>query len=188
MVVMPSAPTSTNAPNGYSPFVAPCARRDKTNPADAKDVIFMKSRRFTLTTFMSHLLGRAMDRTSDAHVCPASAEIAAHGLVDLRVGRLLRLLQKRRGAHDLARLAISALRDVLREPCLLKRMRSVGRKALDCGDLFPGDGLQRRAAGANRLAVREHRARAAEAAAAPEFGAGHPDLVPQNPQERRVGR
>src|SRR5437899_12805686 len=126
MVTRPFVPTSTNAPNRNSSFSAPRALNSSTSPAEAAVVIFTNSRRFTLTTFMSHLLRGAMNRPPDAHVCAAATEIAAHGLVDLGIGRFFVLRQQARGAHDLARLAISALRHVLGEPGLLQRMSAVG--------------------------------------------------------------
>src|SRR5712692_5267953 len=129
------------------------------SPADAAEVIFTKSRRFTFTTRMSHLLRGAMDRTPDPHVGAAAAEIAAHGLVDLRVGRLLCFQQEAGGRHDLSRLTVAALRDVLGHPRFLQRMRAVGRKTLNCCDPFPYNIFERGAAGTDRLSVREHGAR-----------------------------
>src|ERR1051325_7128420 len=110
-----------------------------------------------------------MNGPPDALVRSASTEIAAHGVVDLFVGRLLVLHEQRRGGHDLPGLAVAALRDVLRLPGALQRMRAVWREPFDGEDLLPRHVLERRAAGADRLSVRQHGARAAEAAAAAEF-------------------
>ena len=67
--------------------------------------------------------GRALDRAVDALIGAAAADVAGHGGVDLRVGRLRRLGEERRRRHDLARLAVAALRHLLGDPRLLQRMR-----------------------------------------------------------------
>src|SRR5579872_508657 len=79
--------------------------------------------------------GRGVDRGADARVGAAAADVR-HGVVDVGVGRLRVLLEQRRGRHDLARLAVAALRHVVREPRLLHRMAlAVARQALDGHDL-----------------------------------------------------
>src|SRR5262245_34562081 len=69
--------------------------------------------------FMSALLvaGGEMHGRADPLIRPAAADIG-HRLVDLRVGRFRILLEQRRGGHDLARLAVAALRHVERRPGL----------------------------------------------------------------------
>src|SRR5215467_11013690 len=75
--------------------------RARMRPAPAAEVTFTKSRRLTLITFMSHLLRRAMDRSSDALVRSAATEIAVHGLVDVGVGGLLLFHEQPGRGHDL---------------------------------------------------------------------------------------
>src|SRR5262249_19380056 len=185
---MPSVPTSTNAPNADGALSAARTRTASSSPAEATEVILTKSRRFTFTTSMSHLLRGAMNRGADAHVGAAPAEIAVHGLIDLRVAGMLRLSQKRGGVHDLPGLAVAALGDFFGDPGFLQRMRSICGKPFDCGDLLLPDVLQRRGAGANRLAIREDGTRSAEARSTAEFRARHPELVAQDPQQRCVLR
>src|SRR5205814_9474474 len=60
--------------------------------------------------------GRAMDRTADALIGAASADVARHGGVDSRV-RGFRFLREQRGArHELSRLAVTTLRHLLGNP------------------------------------------------------------------------
>ncbi len=106
--------------------------------------------------------------------------------ISASVGLGVGLQQGRRG-HDLARLAVAALGHVLGRPGLLHRVAAVGRQALDGGDLFPDRVLHRQDAGARRHPVDLHRAGAALGDAAAELGAGQPDLVAQDPEQRRVG-
>src|ERR671911_2725218 len=59
---------------------------------------------------MSRSLHRLADRCADARISAAPTDIAPHGAVDFLVGRGWRLLQQGRRLHDLAGLAIAALR------------------------------------------------------------------------------
>src|SRR2546430_6951447 len=67
---------------------------------------------------------RLLDRGADPRVGPAATDVAAHGLVDLGVGRLRRALEERGRGHDLAGLAIAALRHAHADPPRLQRLRS----------------------------------------------------------------
>src|ERR1700759_3205497 len=69
--------------------------------------------------FISPLPGGAMDGTADADVSPAAADIARHRRIDVGIAGIGREGQQRRGRHDLAGLAIAALRNVFGDPCLL---------------------------------------------------------------------
>jgi hypothetical protein len=57
--------------------------------------------------------------STDALVCAASAEHLTHRLIDLIIGWVYLLLQKRDGSHDLARLAVAALGNLFLDPCTL---------------------------------------------------------------------
>src|SRR5262245_31051886 len=59
---------------------------------------------------------RLLDRGTDTRICPAPADVAGHRAVDIRVTRPGRARQQSAGGHDLARLAIAALRNVECEP------------------------------------------------------------------------
>src|SRR5262249_8814709 len=90
------------------------------------------------------------------------------------------------GLHDLARLAIAALRYLLGDPGLLQGMAAVGRQPFDGGDRLAFDELDRHRAGAHRLAVDMDRAGPAGGNAAAELGAGELQVLAQDPQERRI--
>src|SRR5205085_8810252 len=105
--------------------------------------------------------GGLMHRFADALVSAAAADVG-HRLVDIGVGRLRLFLQERGGGHDLAGLAIAALRHVDCGPGLLHRMRGIGREALDRDDLVARlHGGERDRARSLHLAIDVHRAGAA---------------------------
>src|SRR5690606_9049904 len=95
--------------------------------------------------------GGALDGGADAAVGAAAADVAAHRGVDLRLGGTRVLLQQRGGAHDLAGLAVAALRHVPGDPGVLHRLAGgAGGHRLDGGDLPPrrrGDGQDAAAGG-----------------------------------------
>ena len=85
-----------------------------------------------------------MNRPPDALVGTAPAEVIAHGLVDLRIGRLGMFLQECDGSHDLAGLAIAALRNLILNPRSLDGMDTVEREALNGENRRARDILYRR--------------------------------------------
>src|SRR5690606_3586177 len=69
-------------------------------------------------------LGRSvMDRGTNPVVRGAATDVAAHGHIDVAVGRCLEGAEQRNGTHDLPGLAESALRDIARDPCTPDRLR-----------------------------------------------------------------
>src|ERR1700719_2693867 len=147
-------------------------------PAEAPD--FKKSRRFTTDAVaMTYLcstgekqrLGRlrfaglgggAMDGLADALVGSAAADVAAHEVIDIGVGRVGLLGEQRDCGHDLSGLAVAALRDVFCDPGLLDRVAPVGGQAFYGRNFFAGDAGDRRNARACGFPVDVHGARAAE--------------------------
>src|SRR5258708_672960 len=131
---------------------------------------------------------RMLDSLADSHVSTAATDVPGHGGVDVAIGRArLRGEQCRRG-HDLAGLAITALRHLQVDPRLLDLLPCRrGAYRLDRGDALAGRRGDRRDARAHWLAVEVDRARAAQRRSTTELGAGEADHVPDRPQERRVG-
>ncbi len=89
--------------------------------------------------------------------------------------------------HDLAGLAVAALRDVGVKPCALDGSEAVGGEIFDSANLgtfgvFDGSG-----AGADGFAILVHGAGAAEGHAASEFCAGETEDVADVPEQRHVG-
>src|SRR6266850_7539556 len=103
----------------------PGSVNDNVRPTPATAVVLMNSRR-SIRDVMSHPLGRAPDGAPDAQVGRATAEVARHGGVDVRIGGLRVLGEERSGLHDLARLAVAALGHLLDDPRELQRMLTLG--------------------------------------------------------------
>src|SRR5690242_76067 len=80
---------------------------------------------------MSRSCSSRLDGGGDALIAAAAADVAAHRVVDLGLGRVLRRGQQRSGLHDLAGLAITALRYIQGAPGPLHRMVPVPVEALD---------------------------------------------------------
>src|SRR5262245_61590729 len=118
----------------------------------------------------------------------AAALEAGERLPDLRVGRLLGLIEERGRRHDAAVDAVAALRHLLLHVGLLDRMRLLGRAEAGKGDdLAATHRRHRRHAGAHRLAVDVHGASAALRQAAAEMRVVERELVAQGVEQRHVG-
>src|SRR6516165_6418145 len=114
-----------------------------TRPPVAR-IPFRKPRRLTFsmvawTGVMSGSCSSRLDGGGDPLIAAAAADVAAHRVVDLGFGRVLRRRQQCRGLHDLAGLAIAALRDIQGTPSLLHRVIAITVEALDRGHRAPGD-------------------------------------------------
>src|SRR5215469_8785587 len=129
----------------------------------------------------------ALDRGDDAAVGAAAADIPIHVDDDLIASRSGILLEQSRGLHDLARLAIAALRDLLGDPSLLQRVVRIRRQAFDRRDLFAADIRQLHTARADGLSVDVDSTGAALSDAAAEFRAGQLEMLTDHPKQRRIG-
>ena len=127
-----------------------------------------------------------MNGGANTLVGAAATDVARHRRVDIGVGRFRCLGEQRCSRHDLAGLAVAALRHVDFHPRLLHRVATIFREPLDGGDFLVADGADRRDAGANGLAVQMHGTGAAERHAATVFGAGQTHGISQHPQQRRL--
>ena len=93
---------------------------------------------------------------ADARIGATATEITGHGIVNLGVGGIWAVTQQACGLHDLAGLAIAALRHLMRDPRGLHRMGGLGRaKPLDGGDM-PPDIAHRHLTRAHSYAVDMH--------------------------------
>src|SRR5438093_898854 len=129
----------------------------------------------------------ALDRALDAQIRGAAADVAGQRGHDLLVGRVGALRQERRRLHDLARLAVAALRHLLGDPRLLEGMLPLGVEPLDRRDLLSGGLGEGRLARPHRRAVEVDGARAALGDPAAELGAGQLQPLADDPQERCRG-
>src|ERR1700688_1042605 len=118
-----------------------------------------------------------MDRVFDALVTAAAADVARHRLAYLIVRGLWIFVQQCRGLHDLAGLAIAALRNIDLAPGLLNRVITGRMQAFDRRDLSADHVGDRGDAGARCFLVDEHRACAALRYTAAEFRAGQSNFV-----------
>src|SRR5438105_14649450 len=80
---------------------------------------------------MSRSCGGRLDGGGYALIAAAAADVAAHLAVDLVLGRVLVRREQRGGLHDLAGLAIAALRDIEGAPRLLHRVVALRVEPLD---------------------------------------------------------
>src|SRR5688572_2382280 len=178
--------------------------RATSKPPPAAALTLMKERRFRFLVMAPPLLGRAtgrrdvrwtgrggagrdLDRFADAHVGTAAAQVAGHRGRNLRVRRTRSRCQQRRCRHDLAGLAVAALRHVDLLPRALQGMRAVRRQAFD-GHHGARGCLHRRGAGAHRAAVEVHRAGAALCDAAAELRPLQIEDVSEHPEQGHVTR
>src|SRR5882762_10423195 len=146
---------------------SPRAGRPKpiSKPPPRAPVAVRKSR-----LFISHLpvrnAGGLLDGRTDTRIGTAAADVAGHGIVDVRIARPGRRGEQCACRHDLARLAVPALRHVQRLPSRLDFLtRGRGSDGLDGGDPPAGRRGHRGDAGPYRLPVDVNRARAAKARA-----------------------
>ena len=119
-------------------------------------------------------------------VCPTTADIAMHGILNLLLGGMGITFQQRRRRHDLTGLAITALRHVHFVPGELQGMITVFRQPFDGGD---GGIFYRRypqLTGTHRIAIKMNGAGTALANAATKLGAGQPQMIAQHPEHRGI--
>src|SRR5688500_363328 len=107
-----------------------------------------------------------MNCLTDTGVSTTTTNVASHRFIDIVISRLCYLRQQDRRAHDLARLAIAALRNVDFRPGLLQRMTEIWRESLDGCDLPAGSIRHALHAGADSLAIKVDRTSAAKRHAA----------------------
>src|SRR5713101_1497265 len=88
---------------------------------------------------------RVLDSLADSDIRTAATYVTRHGCVDIAVGRLGIGGEQRRRGHDLAGLAIAALRHLKLDPGLLDLSAGrCGTDGLDRGDALAGRGSDRR--------------------------------------------
>jgi len=133
---------------------------------------------------MSGSCSSRLDGGGDPLIATAAANVAAHRVVDLGLGRVLRRRQERCGLHDLAGLAVAALRDIQGAPRLLHRVIAVAVEPFDRRYRTTADIADGRGAGSGGFAVDMNGAGAAERYATAVLRSGEPQLVPQILEER----
>src|SRR5260221_4701040 len=133
---------------------------------------------------MSRSCRCGLDGRGDALIAAAAADVAAHGVVDLALGRVLGRGEEVGRLHDLPGLAVAALRHGESAAGRLHGVHAVRIEAFDGDHGAAGDVAHRGGAGAGRLAVDMDGAGAALGDAAAVFRAGEPQLVAEIPEQR----
>ena len=125
-----------------------------------------------------------MDRFSNTRIGSAATYVAGHRLIDVFISGFGFVVQQHRRAHELPRLAIATLRNILFQPRSLQRITQIRREALDCGHRFSRHPRYRRDARPNRFAVDMHSAGAALRHPTPVFCSSEPKLFTDDPEQR----
>src|ERR1700730_4111549 len=183
----PSAARTTVGPKGIS--------RPSARPVPTAAVPITKARRLRLVILSrgisvmaaSSSVRGGVDRLAHLLEGAAAADIG-DGFVDVLVGRLRLLREKRRHRHDQSALAIAALRNLVGDPGLLHLVQGAvaGSQSFNGGDLFADGVADQHAARAHRNAIDVDGAGSALCNAASIFGAGQADIFPDRPQQRGV--
>src|SRR5216684_67913 len=129
---------------------------------------------------------RRLDRGANGLIRAAPADVSCHRLVDVRVVGLAVILEQRRSLHHLAGLAVTALRNLEPNPCLLDWMEAAAPESLDGCNFTPDRTTHRCHARPNRLAALAYRASPAKTYAAAKFCPHQPQLVAQIPKQRHL--
>src|SRR6266478_6812777 len=125
-------------------WAAPVLKPIRSPPPSAA-LALRNCRRERSTVMSGPFLGRVLDSLADSHISAAATDVPRHGGVDIAVGRVRLGGEQRRRGHDLAGLAIAALRHLEIEPRLLNlSARGGGANRLDRGDALAGRGRGRR--------------------------------------------
>src|SRR4029077_3110339 len=132
---------------------------------------------------MSRPLGGGANRRMNALIAAATAQIARHRGINLGVRGRWGFGKQGSGVHDLAGLAVVALRHAEIAPRDLHGVIAAGVKALDRDYLFAGDLRHLNPAGTRCLAVDVHRTGATQRHAAAEFGPSETKFIAQVPHE-----
>src|SRR5215813_8877353 len=132
---------------------------------------------------MSGSCGGRLDGGGDALIAAATADVAAHRIINFTLGRVFVHRQERGCLHDLAGLAIAALRDIQSAPGFLYRMVSVVIEALDRCHGAPVDIAHGDRTGTGGFTIHMDCAGAAQRHATAVFRASEPQLVPKIPEQ-----
>src|SRR5438132_6185621 len=179
MVILPSGAMRTQGVTGALAKALACAcgmRRTPSFPSAMQKLMppraaSMLRREMLVSIIMTLALPRcALDGGDDAVVGPASTNIAVHMRDDVGASGLGILGEELCRLHDLAGLAVAALRHLFRDPGFLQRMRRIRRQAFDGHGFLAGDRAHIDLAGTLRRPVDVDCAGAAETGTAAVFG------------------
>src|SRR5712692_3446911 len=149
--ICPSAPMRTKALGVNVARVAPSALRIEgpvvkpmRRPPPSAALTLRNCRRERSTVMSGPFLGGVLDSLADSHISTAATDVPGHGGVDIAIGRVWLGGEQRRCGHDLAGLAVAALRHLQLDPGLLDLLAGgSGTDGLDRGDALAGRGGDR---------------------------------------------
>src|ERR1700752_1711371 len=151
----------------------------------------MKARRerrgMSFILLLRHLCCRCMDRGANTRIGSATAQIAGHHLIDLLVRWLWDLFEKRNGLHDLAGLAIAALRYLMLESGLQDRVLVSICQPFDRDYRLTSDLTDMRLTGTDGHSVYLNGTGAALRDTTAVLGTCDTEFVPQHPKQRHLG-
>jgi hypothetical protein len=127
-----------------------------------------------------------MDGVFDALITAAPANITRHRFAYLIVSGFGIFHEECGGLHNLAGLAITALRNISLAPSLLNRVITRGMKALDCRDLSIDNVRNRSDARTHRLLIDNNGAGATESLATAEFRTRQSHFITEKPEQWKV--
>src|SRR5215831_9007557 len=126
---------------------------------------------------MSRPLRGGANGRVDALITTAATQIARHRGVDLRIAGRRLALEQGRGLHDLAGLAVAALRHVQGSPGDLRRVLALGVETFDRDHRLARHVGHHDSASADCLSLKMDRTRAAKTKAATKLRSGKAKLV-----------
>src|SRR5882762_9915708 len=130
--ICPSAPMRMKALGVNAAPAAPSAVRAAPvlkpirSPPPSAALALRNCRRERSTVMSDPFLGGVLDSLADSHISAAATDVPRHGGVDIAIGRVRVGGQQRRCGHDLAGLAIPALRHLQLDPGLLDLLAGGG--------------------------------------------------------------
>src|SRR5712672_2349018 len=168
-----AARTTVGPPKGIS--------RPSARPEPTAALPMTKARRFNLGIWFMMASSSVRGGVNGlAHLLEGAATAdVGDGFINVLVGRLRLLLEKRRHRHDHSALAIAALRNFVGDPGLLHLVQgAVAGQPFDGGDLLADGFTDHHAAGAHRDAVNVDGAGSALCNAATVFRPGQANILP----------
>src|SRR5690554_1397834 len=133
--------------------------------------------------------GCLIDCGANTRIGAAAAYVAAHGFINLLFIGCGRVFEQAYGCHNLTRLAVAALGDVIFDPGLLYHLTyAISFDAFYRCDGSSGYRRHRCYTGTDGSAVHMHRTGSAYGYATTEFSADHTQLITKYPQQRHVVR
>jgi hypothetical protein len=136
--------------------------------------------------FRPNRRNRSLDRSYDARVGAASAQIAGERFNNLGTARPLRLLQDGISRDQYPSQAISALSRAFSDECVSQRIRLPSGESINGFNMPAGNGVQRHGAGVMKLAVNDNSTGSAIFAATSKANALQAECIAKREYQRQA--